>query len=342
MKIKFLTDSNLALGVSVLITCYNLEKYIAKSIESVLSQDYTGDVEIIVVDDGSVDSSRLIIQGFNRVKLLAIEENVGVLLATIAGIELATHELILFLDGDDVWMPDKIRLVADAFEQGGDIGLVTHSIDIIDERVCDFASAFLSSRIAIAPSTGSVDPVKTGIINMTGNVWLGSAYSIHKSRVDIDGFCRWATLLPSPRDTYQDWPIAYWCASNNLIKCIYLDQVLMNYRIHSSNYSGDARTVAKVLRNLRKSYFTADALCRICRIRGVQGFAKRLCHRRKLFYAYLIDLYSGRTSLAVIAFVRLQTYLIFSSQAFLKEWLRFVLVVVLGPRLFTLLIKRDF
>lgn len=326
-------------GVSVVITCFNLQEFISAAIESVLCQVYEGELQVIVVDDASTDSSRSVINNHTGVELLALESNVGVLLATIAGIEHANHDLIFFLDGDDLWMPDKIRLVVEAFCCDKNIGLVTHDINCLDERTGNIQyRPFIASNIS-GSARGTLDFVKHGIIRYSGRVWLGSAYSIRKSKVEIEAFCCWARSLPNPIETYQDWPLAYWCASLRSVKCSYVPHQLMLYRIHSSNYSGDARSVVKAIRNLRKSYFTADANCRICRLRDLQGYPAWICRNRKLFYAFMIELYSGNIVFAICIFARLQAYLVLSSESLFKEWLRFIFVILLGPRRFTLFLK---
>ena len=86
--------------------CYNRERTVAISIESVLAQSFTA-WELIVVDDGSTDGSAQIAQGFNdrRIKLHA-QKNSGVCRARNAGIGYAQGSLIAFLDTDDTWHPD--------------------------------------------------------------------------------------------------------------------------------------------------------------------------------------------------------------------------------------------
>jgi glycosyltransferase involved in cell wall biosynthesis len=95
-------------GVSVVIPCYNAERYIARAIESVLAQTRPAD-EIIVVDDGSTDSSADVIRRYgNRVRR-AYQENAGVAVARNAGIGLARGRWIAFLDADDEWFPEKLE-----------------------------------------------------------------------------------------------------------------------------------------------------------------------------------------------------------------------------------------
>jgi len=90
---------------SIIIPVYNKEKFVAKTIESVLSQTFT-DYEIIIVNDGSTDQSEAKISTFkdNRIKYYS-KKNEGVALARNFGIEKATADYICFLDADDYWHP---------------------------------------------------------------------------------------------------------------------------------------------------------------------------------------------------------------------------------------------
>src|SRR4051812_4161660 len=113
--------------VTVIITCYNLEKYIEPAILSVLAQTRTAD-EIIVVDDCSSDRSAEIIKKYSdKLRYIKMPENSGVLQATLAGIEKSSGEVISFLDGDDIWMPEKLAEVMKAFEEDTSIMLVSHN-----------------------------------------------------------------------------------------------------------------------------------------------------------------------------------------------------------------------
>jgi glycosyltransferase involved in cell wall biosynthesis len=83
--------------ISVIITCYNLEKYIADAIDSVVTQDVASDkYEVIVVDDCSTDRSAEIIHSYENVHYCRTKNNCGVLLATILGLESSSGELVFF------------------------------------------------------------------------------------------------------------------------------------------------------------------------------------------------------------------------------------------------------
>ena len=89
---------------SVVITNYNYANFITRAIDSVLSQDV--EIELVVVDDCSTDNSREVIQSFgDRVIPVFLAENVGQGGGFNAGLEIATGDLVQFLDADDFLLP---------------------------------------------------------------------------------------------------------------------------------------------------------------------------------------------------------------------------------------------
>jgi teichuronic acid biosynthesis glycosyltransferase TuaG len=98
--------------VSVVIPVYNLALFIRQTLESVLAQTYR-DLEVLVVDDGSTDGSRDVVRAVAaqdaRVRLIESAVNGGPGVARNRGIESAHGRYIAFLDGDDLWYPDKLE-----------------------------------------------------------------------------------------------------------------------------------------------------------------------------------------------------------------------------------------
>jgi glycosyltransferase involved in cell wall biosynthesis len=99
--------------VSVVITCYNLEKYIGRCIESVINQTYNN-LEIIVVNDCSTDNSLKVIKEFakrdNRIKIVNLRKNHGCGYAKKTGGDKAIGDYITFVDADDYILPDYIEM----------------------------------------------------------------------------------------------------------------------------------------------------------------------------------------------------------------------------------------
>ncbi len=103
--------SNLNYKISVIISTYNRGNIIENSITSVLNQTYKN-LEVIIIDDGSTDNTKEIIDKFEdkRLKYIKIKENLGAPNARNIGIKEATGRYISFQDSDDLFYPNKLEL----------------------------------------------------------------------------------------------------------------------------------------------------------------------------------------------------------------------------------------
>lgn len=106
--------------VSVIIPVYNGEQYLALTLNSVFAQDYRS-IEVIVVDDGSTDSTPKIVSAFPAVRLLR-QPNSGVSAARNKGVAVASGDFVAFLDADDMWATNKISTHVDYHRKHTDIG----------------------------------------------------------------------------------------------------------------------------------------------------------------------------------------------------------------------------
>lgn len=106
--------------ISVLIACYNAQRYVGEAIESVLTQDWPN-LELIVVNDGSTDRSLDEIAKFKHPNLIAVtQENAGHCAASNSAYELATGDLIKFFDADDILMPGLLKRQAERLRDRSD------------------------------------------------------------------------------------------------------------------------------------------------------------------------------------------------------------------------------
>jgi len=110
--------------VSVIMPSYQYDRFIAEAIESVLNQTM-GDLELIIVDDGSTDKSQQIIQSYaekdSRIVPIISDKNRGIPHTLNAGIEAAKGKFIAFLDADDCWLPKKLELQLKILEKNEDL-----------------------------------------------------------------------------------------------------------------------------------------------------------------------------------------------------------------------------
>ena len=100
--------------VSVIIPTYNRAWVLREAIDSVMAQEFK-DYELIVVDDGSTDSTGQILDSYNQELRVLRQSNKGVSSARNRGIVSAKGRLIAFLDSDDLWLPRKLSTQVDFF-----------------------------------------------------------------------------------------------------------------------------------------------------------------------------------------------------------------------------------
>lgn len=108
--------------ISVIIPMYNSSKTIERALKSVVKQDFEGQIEVIVVNDGSSDNSVEVVERFeiekNNIKINLISQiNGGVSKARNSGLKIAKGDYIAFLDSDDAWLPNKLSLQVKIFEE---------------------------------------------------------------------------------------------------------------------------------------------------------------------------------------------------------------------------------
>ena len=94
--------------ISVIMPCFNAEKYLREAIKSVLQQTYPH-VELVVVDDGSTDDSKNILRSYDERIVLIEQENRGPYPARNLGIKNSKGEFVAFLDADDYWHEDCLE-----------------------------------------------------------------------------------------------------------------------------------------------------------------------------------------------------------------------------------------
>jgi glycosyltransferase involved in cell wall biosynthesis len=112
--------------ISVVIPAYNAGRYLTESLQSVIAQTYRP-IEIILIDDGSVDNTVSIASQFPGVKIVS-QENSGPAAARNRGVSEAKGPLIAFQDADDVWDVKKLGHQAALFEQRPELELCTCQI----------------------------------------------------------------------------------------------------------------------------------------------------------------------------------------------------------------------
>ena len=164
--------------VSVIIPIYNAEKYLRKTLDSILVQTYK-DIEIVLVDDCSNDDSANIIkeyiQKYPEIVYFLQETNQGAGAARNKALELATGQYVAFLDSDDIWYPNKVAKQLELMKKRNCPFSYT-AIEMIDENdnllknkrnikeTCDYK--YLLHNTIIATSSVIIDRTILGDFRM--------------------------------------------------------------------------------------------------------------------------------------------------------------------------------
>jgi len=127
--------------ISVIINNYNYASFIAEAIESVLNQTYPN-IEIVVVDDGSKDNSREIIETYGARITPVLKQNGGQASAFNAGFQVSTGDIVCFLDSDDAFFEDKCEKVVQTFSQYPDIDWYFHPLKHIEHQTQRFIADY--------------------------------------------------------------------------------------------------------------------------------------------------------------------------------------------------------
>lgn len=164
--------------LSVIIPCYKVEKYLDRCMQSVVNQSYQ-DLEIILVDDGSPDSTGAMCDEWakrdNRIKVVH-KQNGGLGFARNSGLEIATGDFVAFIDSDDyVDVNMYSRLMKRVEKDGSDIVFCGHIKQLSNGtsvEVCDFKNlAVFEKSSLLTLSQGFFRPTSINPSMLTMSVW---------------------------------------------------------------------------------------------------------------------------------------------------------------------------
>jgi glycosyltransferase involved in cell wall biosynthesis len=119
--------------VSVIIPSYNGSQVIWHAIQGVLKQTYNN-YEIIVVDDGSTDSTLEVLERYTAKICLIRQQNLGCMAARQRGVEHAKGEYLAFLDQDDWWIPEKLSIQVKVLQNHSNVGLAFGNLEAVDDN----------------------------------------------------------------------------------------------------------------------------------------------------------------------------------------------------------------
>lgn len=203
-----------SVAASIVVPAYNVQDTIAETLRSLLGQTFQ-DFEIIIVDDGSSDGTREIVNGFDdrRIRLI-YQANRGLAGAHNTGIHEARGEFIGFCDADDLWVPEKLEMHVGHLRENPDVGISFSGSRMIDAegrtlginqrpklRGLTLADIFKRNPIgngsAAVMRRAALDEFAYRPANETGRDWWFD--ETFRQSDDIEGWMRFALTL--------DWTI---------------------------------------------------------------------------------------------------------------------------------------
>lgn len=256
--------------ISVVIPCFNYERYVGQAIECALGQTYANK-EVVVVNDGSSDDSLEVISRYLARITLVDQHNQGSIAAYSNGFARTTGDVVIFLDADDLLEPDALTRVAAAWSPA--CAKVQYDLRIIDgegrdlgRRFCNFGTGYDAARVRAA-------------FRLTGTyrwpVTAGNAYS------------RWfvEALLPLHIDHGPDGAL-------NTVAPVYGDVVtiaeaLGAYRIHGANmWTSDGADPSRLPYRIRHRRSEEALMRRHAAARGVSVPTSSLLDHELAFINY--------------------------------------------------------
>ena len=137
--------------VSVITPVYNGARTIARAIDSVLAQSFS-DFEIIIADDGSIDGTAQIVEGYGERITLLREKHAQQAAARNLAVKASHGEYLAFLDADDSWLPDKLARCVEALDRNSGCVMVYSNMIAIGSDGADLAIEMIPAPVARAPS----------------------------------------------------------------------------------------------------------------------------------------------------------------------------------------------
>lgn len=228
--------------ISVIIPCYNAEKFVEKAVRSIMEQTYTN-LEIICINDCSIDKTGEILQKLakedNRIVYVKNEINLKLSKTLNKGIALAKGEYIARMDADDIALHQRLELQMDFLLKNTDVDLVGANVQYIDERdkEIDIVSNLKREHNEIVKKL----PWKSEFYHPT----ILAKKSLF---LDLDNY-----IIIEYGEDYDLW-VRAWFKNKKMMN---LDDVLLYYRIHSGQMTDTVfnQKNAACIQRLRWQYF---------------------------------------------------------------------------------------
>lgn len=250
--------------ITVIVPAYNADKFLELTVSSVIDQIFT-DWELIIVDDGSNDSTAEIARAFcakdERIRLLS-KSNGGVSSARNAGLDTANgcSRYIIFLDADDIWEPSCLETLYQAAEDDPQFVGAVGRIRLIDEYGSSISTpmrtdtleaireALIDGRLVVI---GPEKPTTFASLVVSGSIWTPGSILIRMDSIRKTGG------FDSSFRTAEDHDL--WLRLSRLGDIRFVNQYVIQYRFHQNMKSGNRKNNLRAQRRaLQKTSRSAD------------------------------------------------------------------------------------
>jgi glycosyltransferase involved in cell wall biosynthesis len=208
--------------VSVIIPVFNGAATIAAAIDSVLAQGFAGELEVIVVNDGSTDATASVLDAYRGRVTVLDRVNGGPASARNAGVRASRGEYVAFLDADDIWMPTKLEKTLAALDSDSAAAMVYTNASMIGASGETLGTTYTPAAERRAPT---MEDLLSGLWNI-----LPSTSVMKRATFDAIGGFReeFATGHPQWEDSY------FMLVAREQGRFVYLDEPTVLYRVAGS------------------------------------------------------------------------------------------------------------
>lgn len=227
--------------ISVVIPTYNREKYICECVKSAIQQTYNGDYDVIVVDDGSIDTTPKILSPFKgKIIYKKINNSGRPAVPRNVGVNIAKGEYVAFLDSDDIWMPNKLEAQVRDIQESKSI-LSYSNAEIID------SSGNSTGGLVLGKNQGRRGAIFQYLLkdNIVSTL---TVLASKKHILDAGGFDE-----APVNKVWEDYDL--WLRMSLMGNFSYISKPLAKYRRHDSNISQETR-----INDLQKKVYSMNKL----------------------------------------------------------------------------------